>query len=83
MVVQNNFTLADTVIQPEVDGEKITFQLLKKDMGGNLRLQYQGTQVLLLVLSSIRFSIKVVLTLFLDLDLDFVLVANSCRTNEM
>ncbi|XP_014663664.1 PREDICTED: propionyl-CoA carboxylase alpha chain, mitochondrial-like isoform X2 [Priapulus caudatus] len=50
VTVTNNFSLADTVITPDVDGEPVTFQLLNKDMGGNITLQYQGTQFVVKVL---------------------------------
>lgn len=50
ITISDNFSLADTAIEPVVNGTPITFQLLFKDIGGNIRLQYQGTQYMAYVL---------------------------------
>ncbi|CAD5110879.1 DgyrCDS244 [Dimorphilus gyrociliatus] len=41
--IKNNFNLSQSIINADIDGSKITYQLLGRDAAGHIKLQYAGS----------------------------------------
>jgi len=50
--VVDNFTLADTVIATNINGEPVVAQLIKRDPSGQMRIRFKGTALDCMVLPS-------------------------------